>query len=88
MTSVIKQTAKDIEVIVVDDGSTDDTREIVASIAERDARVTLLTQSNQYAGVARNNGMDHATGKYLYFLDADDFIEPDTLETMTGIEQP
>ena len=87
VTSVIKQTAKDIEVIVVDDGSTDDTREIVASIAERDARVTLLTQSNQYAGVARNNGMDHATGKYLYFLDADDFIEPDTLETMTGIAE-
>lgn len=87
VTSVTQQTVKDIEVIVVDDGSTDRTREIVTSIAEQDTRVTLLTQSNQYAGVARNNGMNHATGKYLYFLDADDFIESNALETMTGIAE-
>ncbi|PLS28807.1 glycosyltransferase family 2 protein [Bifidobacterium parmae] len=87
VTSVTKQTLKDIEIIVVDDGSTDRTREIVTSIAEQDGRVTLLTQSNQYAGVARNNGMDHATGKYLYFLDADDFIEPNALETMASIAE-
>lgn len=80
--SVTAQTLKDIEAIVVDDGSTDDTCALVENIASQDERVTLLKQANQYAGVARNNGLSHATGKYLYFLDADDFIEHDAMERM------
>lgn len=87
VTSVTGQTLENIEILVVDDGSTDGTRAIVQDIADRDNRVALLTQANQYAGVARNNGMDHASGEYLYFLDADDFIEPDALEKLTGIAE-
>lgn len=87
VTSVTGQTLENIEILVVDDGSTDGTRAIVQDIADHDNRVTLLKQANQYAGVARNNGMDHASGEYLYFLDADDFIEPDALEKLTGIAE-
>lgn len=86
--SVLAQTLTDIEVIVVDDGSTDNTRNIVADFAKKDPRLTLVEQANQFAGVARNNGMSRASGKYLYFLDADDYIETTTLEELVNaIEQ-
>ena len=86
--SVLAQTLTDIEVIVVDDGSTDNTRNIVADFANKDPRLTLVEQTNQFAGVARNNGMSKARGKYLYFLDADDYIESNALEELVNaIEQ-
>lgn len=86
--SVLAQTLTDIEVIVVDDGSTDNTRNIVADFANKDPRLTLVEQANQFAGVARNNGMSKARGKYLYFLDADDYIESNALEELVNaIEQ-
>lgn len=86
--SVLAQTLTDIEVIVVDDGSTDNTRNIVADFANKDPRLMLVEQANQFAGVARNNGMSKARGKYLYFLDADDYIETTTLEELVNaIEQ-
>lgn len=80
--SVLAQTLKDIEVIVVDDGSTDNTFKIEQEYADRDPRVTALQQKNSYAGVARNNGMKHATGTYLYFLDSDDYIDRDALQSL------
>ena len=86
--SVLAQTLTDIEVIVVDDGSTDNTRNIVADFANKDPRLMLVEQANQFAGVARNNGMYKARGKYLYFLDADDYIESNALEELVNaIEQ-
>lgn len=86
--SVLAQTLTDIEVIVVDDGSTDNTRNIVADFANKDPRLMLVEQANQFAGVARNNGMSKARGKYLYFLDADDYIEMAALEELVNaIEQ-
>lgn len=86
--SVLAQTLTDIEVIVVDDGSTDNTRNIVADFANKDPRLMLVEQANQFAGVARNNGMSKARGKYLYFLDADDYIESNALEELVNaIEQ-
>lgn len=84
LASVVAQTLADIEIIVVDDGSTDQTRSLVAKAAKEDSRISLIEQENQYAGVARNNGMERAVGDYLYFLDADDYIEPDALELMTS----
>lgn len=82
LSSVLSQTLSDIEVIVVDDGSTDRTASTVEELTHRDGRVRLIRQENQYAGVARNRGIEAAKGKYLYFLDADDWIEPDALEKM------
>lgn len=84
LASVLGQTLDDLEVIVVDDGSTDDTLEVVGSVADGDPRVTVLTQENSHAGVARNRGMAQATGDYLYFLDADDWIDPTALEAMVA----
>ena len=74
LTTILKQSLKEIEVICVDDGSTDNSRSIIEKYAERDERVKLLTQQNQYAGVARNNGLKVAQGEYVHFMDADDYV--------------
>ncbi|MBF0599438.1 glycosyltransferase family 2 protein [Olsenella sp. CU969] len=82
--SVLGQTLDDLEVIVVDDGSSDDTLEVAGRMADGDDRVKVLSQENSHAGVARNRGMAQATGDYLYFLDADDWIDTVALEAMVG----
>lgn len=82
LTSVREQTLSDIEIIVVDDGSTDATAAIALENAASDDRITVIRQNNMYAGVARNNGMKIASGDYLYFLDSDDHIEPTCLELL------
>lgn len=76
--SLLRQTMPHVEIICVDDGSTDRSLEILRSYAEKDSRIHVLTQKNQYAGTARNLGMAKATGEYLVFLDSDDFFA-DTL---------
>ena len=78
--SVQKQTLKDIEIICVDDGSTDSSCKIAEEFAAADSRFVVIKQQNGGAGAARNNGLRHAKGKYLSFLDSDDFFEPDMLE--------
>lgn len=80
MDSVVGQTLKDIEIICVDDGSTDGSLDILREYAAEDNRIQIIEQKNAGAGAARNNGMRHATGKYLSFLDSDDFFEPRMLE--------
>lgn len=78
--SLLGQTYPDFEIICVDDGSQDRSLEILREYEERDSRISVLVQQNQYAGVARNTGMEQAKGKYLLFLDADDFFCEDMLE--------
>ncbi len=78
--SITGQTLKNIEIICVDDSSTDGSKSILEEYAERDGRVKVITQSNKGAGAARNNGLSVAKGKYLSFLDSDDFFESDMLE--------
>lgn len=78
--SVVNQTLKEIEIICVDDGSTDSSLEILREYERKDSRVRVLTEENKNAGAARNYGLSLATGKYLSFLDADDFFELDMLE--------
>ncbi|MHC5768216.1 MAG: glycosyltransferase family 2 protein [Nostoc sp.] len=78
MESVFKQTFKDFEVLVVNDGSSDDTEHWVSQIA--DPRFKLITQENQGLSGARNTGIAHASGEYIAFLDADDLWEPTKLE--------
>lgn len=80
LTSVINQTLSDIEIICVDDGSTDNSLNMLSQYAERDARIKVLRQQNKFAGVARNAGMASATGEFVAFLDADDYYEKDGLE--------
>ena len=80
--SVCAQTLQEIEIICVDDGSTDSSPDILKDYASKDSRMRILKQKNQFAGAARNNGMKHAKGKYLMFWDADDFFEPDALQKM------
>ena len=76
------QTIKNIEIICVDDGSTDDSAQIVREYAKTDERIILLQQEHQYAGVARNNGLSHARGKYIAFWDADDSFDAALLEKL------
>lgn len=80
--SVINQTMKDIEIICVDDGSTDMSVSILEEYSLNDKRVKCIHQKNQFAGAARNNGMSHANGEYFLFLDADDFFENDLVEKL------
>ena len=78
--SVLRQSMRDIEVICVDDGSTDLSKDILQRYAKFDSRIIIIEQENQFAGIARNRGMEVARGEYLIFLDADDFFHPDMLE--------
>lgn len=80
--SLLIQTFSDFEIICVDDGSTDNSFEILQEYQKKDGRIHIYTQNNQYAGVARNNGMKKANGKYLLFLDADDFFCEEMLEKL------
>ncbi len=85
--SVMTQTLSDIEIICIDDGSTDNSPQILDCYASKDSRFKVLKQSNLHAGVARNNGIEVATGDYIYFLDADDMIDPEALERLFNYSQ-
>jgi CDP-glycerol glycerophosphotransferase len=74
LTSIAQQTLRDLEVIMVDDGSTDESAAVAASFAARDSRFRLLRQENRGQGQARNLGVRHAAGHYLAFADADDLV--------------
>ncbi|MCL2013912.1 MAG: glycosyltransferase [Oscillospiraceae bacterium] len=81
--SVLGQTLHDIEVICIDDASTDGTAQMLSEYAGKDSRIRVITHTeNKFAGEARNQGIQKAKGKYLSFLDSDDFFEPDMLERM------
>jgi len=79
--SVINQTLNDIEIICVNDGSTDNSLEILQQYKIQDSRITIISGINHGAGYSRNTGLKIAKGKYIIFLDADDFFKPNMLET-------
>lgn len=81
LNSILGQTLKDIEVICVNDKSTDGSAAILDSYAANEPRLRVLQSPGLEAGGARNIGLESAQGKYLSFLDADDFFEPDMLES-------
>lgn len=78
--SIINQTFKDIEIICVNDGSTDDSPKILDEYVAKDKRIIRIDKPNGGLSSARNAGLKIAKGKYINFLDSDDFIDPDTIE--------
>lgn len=81
--SVFAQSYQDFEVILVDDGSTDNTLEVCNRLMEKDKRIKLITEEHSGVSDARNKGLDAAEGEYIFFLDSDDVIHPQLLETLT-----
>ena len=80
--SVLKQSYVNWEAILVDDGSSDDSGRICDDYARWDSRFRLIHQANAGAANAKNTGLDHADGAYIAFIDSDDWVEPDWLETL------
>lgn len=81
--SLINQTLKDIEIIIVNDGSTDNSKQVVKIYSEKyKDKIKLVEKKNGGLSDARNYGIPHATGEYIAFLDSDDYVEPDTYEKM------
>lgn len=84
--SILAQTYSDMEIVVVDDGSTDGSGSMADNYAETDSRVRVLHCTNGGPSVARNRGIDVATGDYVCFVDADDVLHPSMLSTLCSIE--
>lgn len=84
LSSVLAQTGPTLEVICVDDGSTDGSERILQRFAEKDERVRIVTQPNSGQSVGRNRGLDEASGRYLIYLDSDDFWQEDSLSALVN----
>lgn len=84
LTSVRNQTYPDLEIICVNDGSTDSTLSFVEKCAREDERIVIVDRTNGGLSSARNAGMDVAKGEYIYFLDSDDWLEEDALESLVN----
>lgn len=83
--SALAQVDGRVEVICIDDGSSDGSVELIKERAAQDDRISLTQQQHQGAGAARNKGIERAMGKYLYFLDSDDFIDGGILDKAVGV---
>ena len=80
--SIVNQTLKEIEIICVNDGSTDSSLQILEEYAQKDERIKIITKENEGLGAARNTGMAYATGEYIGFVDSDDWVELDAYEKL------
>lgn len=85
--SVVGQTERDLEIICINDGSTDGSAAILEMYAEKDSRVRVITQENGGLSAARNSGLDVATGKYVMFVDSDDWIPADAAAKMFHVAE-
>lgn len=85
--SVLRQTLVDFELILVDDGSQDRSRDICERLCARDKRIRLICRAHGGVSAARNAGIEAAKGKYVFFLDSDDMIHPQLLETLYRLQE-
>jgi glycosyltransferase involved in cell wall biosynthesis len=83
--SCLGQTEQSIELLCVNDGSTDDSADILAAFCARDSRIKIINQANQGVSAARNTGIEHAGGEYLFFLDSDDCLVPEALDKLYAL---
>lgn len=83
--SIMNQTLKDIEIIVIDDGSTDNSLSVIKELAREDNRIEWFSQTNMGQSVARNLGLQKSTGKFVYFMDSDDILSDVALERCYNI---
>lgn len=83
--SVLNQTYSNLEILIIDDGSSDRTAEIVNKYSKQDSRINLYQQQNAGVSSARNQGLNLCTGKYIQFIDADDYLEKDMTEKLVGV---
>lgn len=83
--SIIDQTYKNLEIILVDDGSPDMSGEIIDEYRKKDSRIISLHKKNGGLSDARNYGMKYVTGEYIFFLDSDDYIKSETIETLINL---
>ena len=87
LNSIRNQTLKDLQIILINDGSTDNCQEIIDKYGKKDPRIEWVKQKNRGLGSARNVGFKKATGEYVYFMDSDDLLQADCLETCYNLSQ-
>lgn len=82
LSSILKQTFQDFEIIIVDDGSTDNTKDVLQEYQKKESRINIIRQENKERGAARNKGYLNSSGKYVVFFDSDDLMHDDHLNTL------
>ena len=83
--SIVGQTYKNLEIILIDDGSTDGSAEVCDDYAQKDSRIICIHQSNGGVSKARNRGLEIARGAYIHFPDSDDYLDLDTYEYLLNL---
>lgn len=87
LNSLVSQTLKNIEIICIDDGSTDNSLAILDKFKSKDDRIKIIKQKNYGVSMARNNGISEAQGEYIGFVDADDWVDKDFFEKLYNAAQ-